>query len=232
MKRFIHLAVALAAAAAVSTAEAKKPEKEQEDEAWRHVTVTLVSGEQVDGYIQRGWHAESSLLKRENYSFTIVAAPDSDEKTRYTADDVSSVEYVEVDGESYPDGIRWESLDIASPSIGNRYHTLRRMVCLMKADDNATLYWWKQWDWREYGKVRRRELVTYYGIRFNDDEERILYPYIFLSTVLLKDKKPGLQEFDKAWFKGAEGKEHKKQSKDDPTWVLDMYRAYLEESAQ
>ena len=45
--------------------------------------------------------------------------------------------------------------------------------------------------------------------------------------MLLKDKKPGLKEFAKDWYKGPEGKERKKADKEDPAWMLAMYDAYL-----
>ena len=46
-------------------AAAKDPEDLESD----HVIVTLKSGEKVDCYIHRGWHAENSVFKKENFSF-------------------------------------------------------------------------------------------------------------------------------------------------------------------
>ena len=74
-------------------------------------------------------------------------------------------------------------------------------------------------------KGQTRRLITVYGIRFHDDE--IVYPYSLATSVLLKDKKPGLKEFAKDWYKGPEGKERKKADKEDPAWMLAMYDAYL-----
>ena len=34
------------------------------DQEYRHVIVTLTSGEKVEGYVKRGWHAEASTFKR------------------------------------------------------------------------------------------------------------------------------------------------------------------------
>lgn len=109
------------------SAEAKKPQ----DQEFRRVVVTLKSGEKIDGYLHRGWHAESSFMKKENYSFKLAKTPEDKEKVKYTADDVESVEYVEKT-EANPDGIRWEALDIASPGLSDRNRTFRRMVCLNK----------------------------------------------------------------------------------------------------
>lgn len=209
-------------------AQAQKLKKDPE--AYR-VTVTLNDGTTVDGYLKRGWHAESSLLKTENYSFKLIKSPDDKEPVKYTAEEVLSIDYAG-SSEQNPDGIRWESHAIASPGIGNRNRTLRRLVCLDKAGENATVYWWKNWEWKQIGNIRRRELVTHYGIRFHNDPENRVYPYMLVNTVLMDDVQPGLKEFYKNWFKGAQGKEHKKASKADELWILDLYDAYLASRAQ
>lgn len=200
--------------------EAKKPE----DQEFRRVVVTLNDGTTVDGYLHRNWHAEASLLKRENYSFKIVPTPESKEATRYTADEVRSIEYTEK-SENHPDGIRWESHPVATPNFKSRYHTTRQFVCCGRANDRAALYWWKTWDVTTNAQGQTRKLITVKGIRFSEDT--VVYRYSLVNSVLLKDKKPGLQEFMKAWFKGPEGKARKKESKEDGTWMLRMYDDYL-----
>lgn len=79
-------------------------------------------------------------------------------------------------------------------------------------------------------------MVTYWGLRFHDEGEEgeIVYSTLLVNSVLLKDKKPGLKEFSKNWFKGKEGKARKKEAKQDgdATWMLDMYEAYLAENAK
>ena len=92
MKRFLLCtATVLAMFGSISQADAKDPE----DQEFRHVVVTLKSGEKVEGYLHRGWHAEGALLKQENYSFKITKTPDDKDPIKYTADDVESVEYTE-----------------------------------------------------------------------------------------------------------------------------------------
>ena len=103
MKHFFICALAaLAAVCTISRAEAKDPEEAESD----HVIVTLKSGEQVDCYVHRGWHAENSVFKKENYSFKVTKTPDDKEPIEYTADDVVSIDYVETT-ENHPDGLRW-----------------------------------------------------------------------------------------------------------------------------
>ncbi|WP_251621047.1 hypothetical protein [Odoribacter lunatus] len=202
------------------------------DQEYRHVIVTLTSGEKVEGYVKRGWHAESSHFKKSNYSFKMTPTPDAKETLKYTADDVQSIDYTEK-YEDNPDGIRWEAHQLALPSIANRYNTVRRLMCVEKVGENATVYWWKAWDVTTDGRGTRRTLRTYYGIRFHDEGEEgdIVYTYMLVNSVLLKDKKPGLKEYYKNWFKGVEGKEHKKEAKTDVAWILDMYDAYLKSLA-
>lgn len=216
----LFFAAALCCTAA--PAEAKKPK----DQEFRHVIVTLADSTTVDGYIKRGWHAESSLMKRENFSFKLTPTPEDSEATRYTAEEVACVEYTEIT-EDNPDGIRWESRLVARPSIKDRFNTDRRFICLKTSDERATIYWWKYWDVTTNAKGQTRQLRTAYGIRFHDDEEAIVYPYSLVGTVLLKDKKPGLKEFMKEYFKGPEGKERKRESKEDSAWMLRMYADYL-----
>ena len=73
MKRFLLCtATVLAMFGSISQADAKDPE----DQEFRHVVVTLKSGEKVEGYLHRGWHAEGALLKQENYSFKITKTID------------------------------------------------------------------------------------------------------------------------------------------------------------
>lgn len=198
------------------------------DQEYRHIIVTLTSGEKTEGYVKAGWHAEASHLKKSNYSFKMTPTPESKETVKYTADEVRSIEYTEK-YENNPDGIRWESRELAMPSLKDRYHTARRFVCLEKAGKNASIYWWKDWDSVSNAKGIQRYLKTYWGIRFHDEgkDGEIVYSYLLATSVLLKNKKPGLKEFSKNWFKGTEGKERKKQAKEDPTWMLDMYDAYL-----
>lgn len=202
--------------------------QKKKDQEYRHIIVTLASGEKIEGYVKTGWHAEASLLKKSNYSFKMTATPESKEAIKYTADEIQTIEYTEK-YENNPDGIRWESRELAMPSIKDRYRTVRRFVCLDKTGDNASIYWWKDWDYVTNGSGTKRTLKTYWGIRFHDEDKEgeIVYSYLLATSVLLKNKKPGLKEFSKNWFKGKEGKEHKKQAKEDPTWMLDMYDAYL-----
>lgn len=228
MKQFLlFAAITLVACGTIRRADAKKTE----DQEFRRVTVTLKSGETVDGYVHRGWHADNSFLKKENYSFKIVPTPDDKNPVKYTADEVESVEYVEKT-EGHPDGIRWEARGIASPGISDRYRTLRRLVCVDKAGANATTYWWKYWTTEQVGNITRRVLKTAWGIRFHDDPEGTVYPYSLVSTMLMDKQHPGLKEFCKEWFKGSEGKVHKKEAKQNDAWILDMYDAYLATQAE
>jgi hypothetical protein len=96
-----------------------------------------------------------------------------------------------------------------------------------KAGANATTYWWKTWTTERVGNRDRRVLTTIYGIRFHNDPGRIVYPYMYVGTMLMDKLHPGLKAFYKKWFKGAEGKIRKKEAEENDAWILDMYDAYL-----
>lgn len=224
MKKFIirTLALATTVLCTLPAAEARNPEKQES----QHVIVTLKSGEKVDGYIRRRWHAENSLFKVENYSFKIVKDPDSDEKpVEYTAEDVESIEYTELT-ENNPDGIRWESRPLAKPNFASRYNTLPRLFCVDKVGKNATIYWWKTWVSTGQNMAGRR-LETFYGVRFHNDPDGVVYTYALVNSVLMDKLQPGLKDFCRKWFKGPEGRVHKKEANESETWILDMYDAYL-----
>lgn len=220
MKRILLLATLFAISAAGAQAQSLKKDPDS-----YHVIITLANGEKVDGYLKSGWHAENSLLKKENYSFKVIKDLQDKEPVKYTAEEVLSVEYTDTT-EANPDGIRWESRPLASPGIGDRYRTIPRLLCVDKEGENATIYWWKVWVWGGINNSQRR-LATFCGIRFHNDPENIVYPYDLVTTMLMDKNHPGLKEFCKNWFKGPEGKVRKKESRDDETWILDMYDAYL-----
>lgn len=120
----------IAAAAIGTTLHATAQDQYPEDEA-RHVIVTLKTGEKVDCYVRRGWHAENSVFKKENYSFKVTKTPEDKDPIEYTADDVVSIDYVEVT-EDHPDGLRWESHPLARPNFSSRYNTVQQLFCVDK----------------------------------------------------------------------------------------------------
>ncbi|MBP3482327.1 MAG: hypothetical protein J6K28_02910 [Alistipes sp.] len=219
MKRILFLS-AVALLCGLSDSQAKKPE----DQEFNRVVVTLTSGEKVEGYVKRGWHAESSHFKRPNYSFKLTPAPDGKDAVKYTADSVASVEYTEP-RENHPDGLRWEVWNLALPSIADRYHTERRFVCVDSKCENSTIYWWKYWDQTYNGQRTIVKLVTAYGIRFNGED--IVYNFNLLLPAMFKTTHPGLGEMYKSYFKGKEGKARKKELKDDVTVMARPYDEWL-----
>lgn len=223
--RLLSVVVLLAAIGLTLLAAAEKRKKDQE---FRRVVLTLKSGETVEGYLTAMWQPSRLQLKRPNYSLKLAETADGtkSESTKYTADNVARIAYVEKT-EDHPEGVVWESHPVANPSIGNRYHTNNMFVCKEVSSEHATVYWYKNWTTQRRGNQTLRVLMTIYCLRFHDDPEGIVYPYTLLDSALLKEKKPGLKEHIKGWFKGAEGKERKRASRDDPSWMLDCYEAWL-----
>ena len=71
---FIAAAVAVSLSAGVVSAQESGRNKKEKDQEYRHIIVTLNSGEKVDGYIHRGWNVTAFDLRRENYSVKIGIA--------------------------------------------------------------------------------------------------------------------------------------------------------------
>ena len=99
------------------------------DQEFRRVVVTLTSGEKVEGYVKRGWHAEASAFKKSNYSFKMTATPDDKEVLKYTADEVVSI-------------IRKRQRIILTVSAGNRV-SWRHLPLPIVTVRYAALYVWK-----------------------------------------------------------------------------------------
>ena len=179
-------------AALIFAAQAATAAKKPKDQEFRHIAITLCSGEVVDGYLHRNWSAETSYyaLKKANYSLKIVPTPESDEVTKYTADEIDHLVFLEAT-ENEPDGQRWDACPVARPSISNRYHSARQLVCLSKRGDNATIYWWNEVVTGGH-RGQQRILTTIYGIRFDGDE--VVYPFGLLVPALMKKNYPGLAE--------------------------------------
>ena len=155
------------------------------------------------------------IRDRANYSLKIVPTPDSDEVTKYTADEIDHLVYLEAT-ENEPDGQRWDACPVARPNISNRYHSARQLVCLSKTGENATIYWWNEVIMGGH-RGQQRILTTIYGIRFNGDE--VVYPFGLLVPALMKKDYPGLAESLKAFRKD---KAQRKELEEDPTVMLDV----------
>ena len=237
MKPFLTaVCTALVLFGIVSRAEAKKPE----DQEFRHVIITLNSGEKVDGYIHRNWEVNAYSMKKANYSLKIGPSPDAkgDEATKYTADDIDNIVFVEA-SEAEPAGMRWESHDLIQPNLKDRYHTTKMLMIVEKEGDNATLY-----RWRGYASVplpngrQRTSIATYRGVRFHDQERNNIVYYIMkdkalemqILKALFKRDQPELeQKITEYFYKGKEKKAHAKELVEDPTLFLRVYDEYLSE---
>lgn len=226
-------ALLLAATMMLTSAQAKNKVTDQE---FRHIVITLLSGEQVDGYIHRNWSAVTSYytLKRPNYSLKIVPTPEDkgNEAVKYTADEIDYFVFVEPT-EAYPDGERWEARNLSRPSIKNRYNTSRSLMCLEKRGEHASLY---KWVGLYSGGNQGRQTIaaTTYGVKFGFSDT--VYPIwanasnAFFDTmvILLKKEQPELSAYLKEYFKkGPDHKAHYKEFKQDASYLLRVYEEWL-----
>lgn len=232
---FIAAAVAVSLSAGVVSAQESGRNKKEKDQEYRHIIVTLNSGEKVDGYIHRGWNVTAFDLRRENYSVKIVPSPDSKEAVKYTVDDMDNIVFVELT-EGDPDGKLWEVCEKPAPAIGNTSRTIKTLMCVEKKGENSAVYWWNgriSVPAGPNGKTRIK-VVTFYGIKFGDND--IVYPFMcggkrdmgLLIALLKRGDEPELAETFRQYFiKGKEAKMHSKELKDDPTLVMRVYDEYL-----
>jgi len=230
MKKMLSTIAAVCCALVVSSsAYAQRNLKDQE---FRHVVVTLVSGEKVDGYVHRDWNTSVFSVKRANYSFKLVPTPDSKEAVKYTAEEVDNIVFVEPT-EGNPEGARWESRGRYNPIIGNTERATPTIMCVEKAGDNSTLYRWQAPDSdRMADGSTRLYISTYYGLRLDNDGPVYMFmkdgkPYMGYFKIRFKNDDPELYDYLLTYFKGKEGKAHKKELADDPSLIMRVYDEYL-----
>lgn len=86
MKRILLFVLLVAAFVGINAQEQRDPEND-------HVRLTLTDGSVVEGYVQTYW-VDGKLFKRMNTSFTLSSAPDGNNAVSYSADNVSSIDFV------------------------------------------------------------------------------------------------------------------------------------------
>ncbi len=230
MKRMLFAVALCCAVVASSDAYAQKKLKDQE---FRHVIVTLASGEKVDGYVHRDWNTSVFSVKKANYSFKLVPTPDSKEAVKYTAEQVDNIVFVEPT-EGNPEGARWESRGLYNPIIGNMDRSTPTIMCVEKAGDNSTVYWWQAPDSdRMADGSTLLYISSYYGIRLDNDGPVYMFmkdgrPDMGYIKIRFKKSDPELGDYLLTYFtKGKEGKAHRKELAEDPTMIMRVYDEYI-----
>ena len=120
----------------------------------------------------------------------------------------------------HPDGVRWESHPLANPNLASRYHTMQMLFCVNKVGKNATTYWWKIWGRIGTGTTWAARSRPTSASASTTTLRGLSIPTCWSTSVLMKDRYPGLQDFCKKWFKGPEGKVHKKEAEENDAWIL------------
>lgn len=203
------------------------------DQEFRHVVVTLTTGETVDGYVHRDWNTSVLSMKRANYSFKLVPVPDSKDAVKYTAEEVDNIVFTEPT-EGNPEGARWESRGLYNPIIGNPDRATPTIMRVEKAGDNSTLYRWQAPDSDRMANGNTLLYISQYcGIRLGNDGPVYMFmkdgrPDMGYIKIRFRKSDPGLCDYILTYFtKGKEGKIHRKELTDDPTLMMRVYDEYL-----
>ncbi|MDE6490568.1 MAG: hypothetical protein K2L49_05350 [Muribaculaceae bacterium] len=192
--------------------------------------ITLNSGETMSGKIKKWWFGPFKTSV--NTDMSVMDADGVEHK--YNAADISS--FV-MDGDQI-----FETSYIAIPALFKSGRILHWILGVEKKSDNAVIYWHNSYTSNSTrtagtGSMPSRHtystgIVTTYSFKCAGDS--IAYPFYFpgngdvnfaIFNAHLKKTQPELVEYVKNYFK--EHKQAKKELKDNPSLMLDIYDEYL-----
>lgn len=216
MKKLLVFAFALSCfLPAVTQAKDKDYENEK-------VEVTLKSGEVVKGYLKTHWFGP--MKKELNTRFSIVSEPKGKDQRKFTADDIQQV-YFPAKTVENPEGLVAEPGVLAYPGVFQPNKTRLWILNVVKKGENATVYWYNDYEVVTSRTSQRRYVVTRYCFKLNDDE--MVYPFsLSVTNRYLKKRNPEFKEYLNKYFE-EDGKSKRKELADDPASFLKIYDAFL-----
>lgn len=220
MRNILFLFILLAFSVCAVAQETRDPEND-------HVRLTLADGSIVEGYVQTYW-VEGKLFKRMNTSFTLSPAPDGANAASYSAEDVSSIDFIK---KTSADG-KYDHLEshlVANPSLLKPKRTVRQFVYKEGENEAGKMYWWNGVDSQNM-QLGKMNISTIYGISLAGDS--VVVPFmtgnvISLNAMRIRYKKtnPELVDYvDKRVLKG--GKRLWDTIASDPMLFLDICREF------
>ena len=166
----------------------------------------------MDGYVHRDWNTSVFSVKRRITRSSWCLRPTAREAVKYTAEQVDNIVFVEPT-EGNPEGARWESRGPYNPIIGNMDRSTPTIMCVEKAGDNSTVYWWQAPDSdRMADGSTLLYISSYYGIRLDNDGPVYMFmkdgrPDMGYIKIRFKKSDPELGDYLLTYFtKGKEGK--------------------------
>ena len=193
-----------------------------------HVMVTMTDGRIVEGYVTAYW-SETGLFKGLNRSFKMASTPGGDDERRYSAEEVSKVEFVKKTDASGDDDII--SADVANPTTFHPRKITRQFVHVEDSSEVGVIYWWIGID-RQQMQLGSMQVSTIYGVRLRGDS--VIIPFMTGNVVSLnamrivyKKKDKRLVDYvDRRILKG--GGQLWKLLAQRPSMFLDIVAEYYE----
>ncbi|MDE7155936.1 MAG: hypothetical protein K2N79_06595 [Muribaculaceae bacterium] len=214
---------------------AKKDKKVETDKEDVHVNVILFSGDTINGYLRsdfktglKNMFSKSGTI---NQYINVGEQPRGGETRRLSASEVKEYHFLEPT-EGYPEGARTISERINSPVPFKPHASVRGFAYVKDTRECGTILWWRVW--KSYGgRNTQYRLVTAVGVKLKG--AKAAYPLIVDGSIemwgimnYLKRKYPELYQYiNEYYFKGKDGKAHRKELLDNPSTFMVLYEDFL-----
>ena len=226
-KFLLCVAMALFTSAAASAKD--------EDPESNHVVVTLSDGSQIDGYIRndfktglKNFFSKTGTIRQ---YINIGKERKGGETKRYSAKEVKEYRFTEAT-EAFPDGATFVSDYINTPGLFKPHNCKRGFAQELNRTDCGSILLWTVTK-QEGGQQTRIRYVPAIGVRFTG--AKAAYSLFIdgshsdaLLLNYLKKQAPDLKKMIEEYFdKGKDAKAHRKELKENPSIILDIYADYL-----
>ena len=216
-----------------ATANDEKPVDNTKAEE-NFVTVTLVNGDTVTGYIRSDLKTGLKNMFSKTGSIrqyiNVGKEPKGGETKRYNASEVK--EYRFLPNEAYPEGAVCVADTINSPGLFKPLSCVRGFAWELDRRDSGSVLQWDVWE-STGGRNSTSRLVPVIGVKLKGSNAAyiIVHNKLFLDTQLclyLKKQYPELLDaWDEYYNKGKDKKAHRKELTDNPSTALLFYEKFL-----
>ena len=198
------------------------------------VTVTLVNGDTVTGYIRSDLKTGLKNMFSKTGSIrqyiNVGEQPKGGETKRYNASEVK--EYRFLPSEGYPEGAVCVADTINSPGVFKPLSCVRGFAWERDRRDSGSVLRWDTWE-TTGGRNSTSRLVPAIGVKLKGSNAA--YPILvngrFSDAYLMLYLKKQYPELKKAWeeyyHKGPDAKAHRKEFADNPSTALTFYENFL-----
>ncbi|MCM1531597.1 MAG: hypothetical protein NC048_03535 [Bacteroides sp.] len=197
------------------------------------VEVTLKDGALLKGELLRYWFGP--FKGEQNKSFTII--DDNGNKEKLTADNILRVRFL-----NDPEASVFETSEVAVPALFDSRRTLKWILGISGRSEHATVYWWNYLNSNEthFAGTSATPNITLhstgaavcYGIKIEGSD--VVYPFYYpgngdlnfsVMTAHLQKSNPQWISYLKTYLK--KNKAVKKQLKENPVFMLDIYESFI-----